>query len=144
MRRRAMTRRGAAWCLAGLVAALAAGCGGTDGRIPVTGTLTLDGAPLAGVLVRFHASLDTKGNGGYALTDSAGRFNATTLQARPGLYPGDYAVTLAYSEDSNEPQPVAAPSQIPGVYANPESTPLKMTIAGSRAELALKATGSGT
>lgn len=125
-----------------VVAALTAGCGGTDGRIPVAGTVTLDGKPAAGLLVRFYASLETKGNGGYGHTDSAGRFTATTLQARPGIYPGEYAVTLAYPEEPVEPQPVATLSKIPGVYANPENTPLKVTIAGPRAELELKATSS--
>jgi hypothetical protein len=131
---------GGAWKFVAIASVLVAGCGGTDGRVPVNGTVTLDGKPAAGLLVRFYASLETKGNGGYGYTDASGRFTATTLQARPGLYPGDYAVTLEYSDDSPEPQPVSTPSKILGVYANPVSTPLKVTIDAPRAELDLRAT----
>jgi hypothetical protein len=136
-----MTRRGAGWSLAALVTALAVGCNRTDGRIPVTGSVTLDGAPATGIFVRFYAALETKGNGGYAYTDAAGRFTATTLQARPGLYPGEYAVTLGPPEEGpGQEEPAATPVRIPGGYSNPETTPLKVTVTAPRADLTIEAT----
>ena len=133
--------RGLQWWSAVLALVVVAGCSRMDGRIPVTGTLMIDGTPAAGVYMRFYASLDTKGNGGYAYTDEAGRFTATTLQSRPGLYPGEYAVTLEPpTEGPGQARAVANPAKIPGGYGNPETTPLNMTVTGPRADVVLQAT----
>jgi hypothetical protein len=142
MKRGALSRRQAAWCVAALVAA-AAGCNRMDGRIPVTGRVTLDGKPLFGVVVRFYPSPDTYGNGGYGVADAAGRFTATTLQARPGLYPGSYSITLEYLDGFMPPGAEAARVRIPGGYSDPESTKLKVTVAEPRADLDLQVAGPG-
>lgn len=140
--RRVMGRRiGAARWTAAFAALLLAGCGGTDGRIPVTGRVTLDGKPLFGVVVRFHAAPETKGNGGYGVADASGRFTAKTLQGRPGLYPGDYAIALEYIDVFMTPETEAARVKIPAGYANSDGTPWKVTVAPPRAELDLQASG---
>lgn len=142
MKRGALSRRQAAWCVAALVAA-AAGCNRMNGRIPVTGRVTLDGKPLFGVVVRFYPSPDTYGNGGYGVADAAGRFTATTLQARPGLYPGSYSITLEYLDAFMPPGAEAARVKLPGGYANADGSPWKVTIAAPRADLDLQATSGG-
>jgi len=120
---------GGAWRLVAIASVLVAGCGGTDGRVPVNGTVTLDGKPAAGVTVWFHASPETKGNGGYADTDASGRFTATTHQARPGLYPGEYAITVtAAGAQSSSDDGVSTGGPVPGVYSRPETTPFRITI----------------
>jgi hypothetical protein len=121
---------------------LVAGCEGTDGRVPVQGTLTLDGAPAAGVSVAFHPSPETKGNGGRAQTDAAGRFTATTHQLRPGLYPGEYAITLTTVQPSSGQPADDSQERMPAPYAQAESTPLKISIDGRQGPLALEATSA--
>lgn len=120
---------------------VAAGCGGSDGRVPVSGTVTLDGRPAAGVTVWFHASPKTKGNGGYADTDAAGSFTATTHQARPGLYPGEYAITVtAAGARSGSDDGASTRGPVPGVYTRPETTPFRITIDGRQGPLDLAVT----
>ncbi len=83
----------------GCVSALAlfAGCpGGGEGgldTIPVTGTVTLDGSPLAGARVSFSP----KGGGRAAvgLTDESGRFELTTNVAGDGALAGSYGVAIS-------------------------------------------------
>jgi hypothetical protein len=132
---------GGAWKFVAIASVLVAGCGGTDGRVPVNGTVTLDGKPAAGLTVWFHASPDTKGNGGYADTDSAGRFDATTHQARPGLYPGRYAITVTPAlAGSSLDEGVSPAGPVPGIYTRPETTPLATTIDGRQGPLDLAVT----
>jgi len=141
MRRDSAAQQGTIWVL-GIAGILAAGCG-TDGRVPVKGTVTLDGRPLKGVTVVFHASPSTKGNGGYADTNASGRFQATTHQMRPGLYPGDYTITVELPKYPPVGQPVDPdPPRIPGRYGSPEKTPFALKIDGRQGPLALEMTSS--
>lgn len=63
--------------------------------IPVTGTVQLDGEPLGGTAVKFLPYGDTKGKGGYAITDSAGNFEAKDYSMAEGIEPGVYNVTFS-------------------------------------------------
>ncbi len=131
-------RIGATGCLAGFLGLLVAGCGTTDGRVPVEGTVIIDGQPAAGVTVWFHAAAETKGNGGYADTDSGGRFTGRTHQGRPGLYPGSYAITLSVGQSAEGvPDGGGRGTSIPGVYTRPETTPFQMTLNGRQGPLEL-------
>lgn len=126
-----------------LAVLVAAGCSRMEGRIPVTGRVTLDDKPLFGVVARFHAAPETQGNGGYGVADAAGRFTAKTLQGRPGLYPGDYTVTLEYIDVFMTPETEAARVKIPAGYANSDGTPWKVTVVRPRAEFDLRASSGG-
>ena len=120
------------------------GCGESGPELaPVTGTVTLDDKPLFGVVARFHAAPETQGNGGYGVADAAGRFTAKTLQGRPGLYPGDYTVTLEYIDVFMTPETEAARVKIPAGYANSDGTPWKVTVVRPRAEFDLRASSGG-
>ncbi|MHB0957176.1 MAG: carboxypeptidase-like regulatory domain-containing protein [Pirellulaceae bacterium] len=74
------------------------GCGGS-GQVPVTGTVTLDGAPLEGAAVFFVPVVDdtqpqskqTRANG---QTDASGNFTLGTV-AGPGAVPGSYKVGVS-------------------------------------------------
>jgi hypothetical protein len=68
------------------------GCGQKPSGIPVTGIVTIDGAPVGGATVTFTP---VGGQGGVAvgMTDGSGRFNLSS-GAGSGALPGSYAVTI--------------------------------------------------
>ena len=81
--------------------ALIAGCGdGSIATINVTGTVTVDGEPLAGANVSFSPKSDGQGNPGFAVTDADGRFRLQTLLGAvdAGTTPGEYYVTITKTE----------------------------------------------
>ena len=65
----------------------------------VTGTITINGVPTAGVNVTF-ISFDGTGSDGYAMTDKDGKYQLQTLAgaANAGTTPGKYAVKFDYKE----------------------------------------------
>lgn len=114
--------------LAVLVTTLS-GCGGPrrpEGPplIPVTGTVQLDGKPLAGATVTFNPLAGTKGNGGFAVTDADGKFTLTDYAERPGCPEGEYGVTFSRMTQTDgspippgsSPETVKMVEQIPRVY----------------------------
>lgn len=73
------------------VAVLAAGCG--TGLVTVSGTVTLDGSPVAGAKVTFIPTGD--GIPASGTTDAAGRYELAIGSGRLGVPPGRYAVTVS-------------------------------------------------
>lgn len=78
------------------------GCGGNDSGlnlVPVSGTITLDGAPLTGADVEF-ISQNVKvnedglgGSSGFTNTDGSGHFEMYTA-SYAGIQPGEYRVRI--------------------------------------------------
>ena len=66
------------------------GCSGTDGRVSVSGKVTLDGDPLDSGLISFRPAAGTSAN------SSGGQITAGSyeLPASKGLKPGKYVVTV--------------------------------------------------
>jgi len=94
----------------------------------VTGTVTLDGKPLAGATIVFRPQ---KGRPASGVTDGQGRYSLSTSAKDDGALPGVYRVTIAAdSQDpakSNEPQSnrrAADKPAIPARYSNPATTGL--------------------
>ena len=90
----------AALCLA------AAGCGGRGYDVaPVSGTVTLDQRPVAGVHVGFQPMAPDEehlrpGPGSYGTTDENGRFRLEVVEpAQPGAVVGRHRVRFALSEE---------------------------------------------
>ncbi len=80
-------------CGAGmLVLFLLAGCGGSGELVSATGTVTLDGEPLAGVIVEFHPVSDTGSTASFGLTGADGRFRMMRTAFESGVAPGEYLV----------------------------------------------------
>ena len=85
-----------------LIAVGLVGCGaGGPAVVPVSGTVTLDGKPLAGANVSFQPTGDGKtdkpGVGSAAVTDAAGKFTLKTAEAalRPGAVVGKHVVRIS-------------------------------------------------
>ena len=91
-----------AMLLAAFVSAI--GCGSNDGRLPVSGTVTIDGAPLDGGAINFQP---LPGSGGHSSGGSVqgGKFR---IPADRGLPPGDYRITIVAMKETgrtiNDPQ----------------------------------------
>jgi hypothetical protein len=71
----------------------ATGCGGGRKPVAVSGTITLDGKPLAGATVTF-SPVEGHGRSAGGLTDDSGEFDLTTFNSGDGALPGDYKVIV--------------------------------------------------
>ena len=85
----------------GLMLLAVLGCAQQSGEkldtVPVSGTVTLDGAPVEGASVAFSPSAP----GGMAAsgkTDSSGRYKLTTRDPDDGALPGSYLVMISKTE----------------------------------------------
>lgn len=139
---------------------LAVGCG--DGGIPlvpVHGTVTLAGKPLAGKTVKFVPEAGTPGQGGGGNTDKDGKYTALAVRPgatrdKPGLPAGSYRVVVTepmfpidlpvQSANDTEPAPaIGLPPAtkkptIPAIYGNPETTPLRVEVSREKGEINLQ------
>lgn len=78
-----------------LTAASLLGCGGTNGVVPVEGTVTLDGKPFGNVQVLFYLPGKGPETNFSAITDTEGRFTLASLRGKqPGVTPAAYSVSL--------------------------------------------------
>lgn len=127
-----------------LAAAAIAGCGRTEGLVPVSGRVVIDGAPLEDAVVRFFPQPGVKGNGGGARTDAMGKFTLISPQGRSGIFPGDYSVTVSCRKPSAKAEqqikevralgitPVIVDRDmtelLPKAYCKPETSPLRVTV----------------
>lgn len=89
-----MTSRTIGVCVAFSFVLLATGCGPKGpAMIPVTGTVKLDGAPVAGAGVTFMPV--SGGRPATGETDANGNFKLTTEKANDGALEGDYLVAVS-------------------------------------------------
>jgi len=105
---------------------------------PVTGTVTLNGSPIAGATVSFQAVDGSRSS--VAITDESGRYELTTFVRGDGAVPGEYKVAVTkFTQAIVEPVPGAKyepPSgpipdpknQLPAKYANADNSGLKVTV----------------
>lgn len=85
--------------LLGLV--VATGCSKDLGYRKLTGTVTMDGQPLAGASLTFYPSAGA-GEGGSGLTGADGKYDVTagsSPEGGLGLMPGTYKVTIVKFEE---------------------------------------------
>ncbi len=133
----------------GMVAAsvvLMAGCHSAKGpaTYPTTGSVTLNGMPVAGAMVTFAAAgqggagveaIASGMAGAQAQTDAEGRFEMKVMldggkTTKPGLPAGEYAVTVVKMEFAGgTPSPTSPPKNtLPAKYASAQSSTLKATV----------------
>ena len=87
---------------------LMAGCGGSDttpGLVPVTGTVTLDGAPLDGAAVTFLPQFGDSERAPRGLTSADGTYELFYANNEPGVKPGAYTVSVSRPIDESETLP---------------------------------------
>jgi hypothetical protein len=120
-----------------LVLILFAGCGGSK-TSPVSGSVLLDGKPLAGATVQFVPQ-EGKGRDATGGTDASGHFTMSD-----GVFPGTYKVVITPATPaappvqyatSDEAMSAAAKtpvkkdaSNFPQKYARPDQTPLTLEV----------------
>lgn len=82
--------------LVGLTVLTLVGCGEkkTLDTVPVSGTVTLDGAPVEGANVVF-APTSGGGSAASGVTDASGHYKLTTLDPGDGAMPGSYSVMIS-------------------------------------------------
>ena len=121
------------------------GC--SDGRLktePVSGVITLDGAPLDGATVSFAPKVSGQGAVGFGRTNEKGRYVLQTMSGHPdaGTLPGEYAVTVKKYKlvptgrmvhDSETGEMVAEMDSVfifpeMAVYADAAKTPFSATV----------------
>src|SRR5439155_4989622 len=66
---------------------------------PVTGTVTLQGKPVAGAAITFVPT-GSEGEAASAITDPDGKYALTTWQAGDGARPGEYRVKVSKQEQT--------------------------------------------
>jgi hypothetical protein len=130
-----------------LVATL--GCSQGSGNLAtVSGVVTQNGAPLDGVKVIFHSTVEAEGkrpDSYAALTDSAGMYLIAQIGKNPGIPPGMYKVTVIKLEQKgnlptegfDEGQLAAsgmARNLLPKDYENPITTKLSVTLEAGKNE----------
>ena len=112
------------------------GTGGGLATVKVTGTVTLDGEPVAGASVRFSPKTEGQGHPGSARTDAKGFYQLSTALGKDnaGTTPGDYLVAISKVEvDPNAPPPKPGFSEqtrslIPVRYAQTSTSELTATV----------------
>ncbi|UUO07289.1 carboxypeptidase-like regulatory domain-containing protein [Blastopirellula sp. J2-11] len=110
-----------------LIAAIGCGRGNPLGLVPVSGRVTLDGAPLADATVSF---IPEQGRPASGTTNAEGRFELTTLDPGDGVMPGDHKVTvMKYADHDAEKNPYARlVSLVPVHYVELKTTPLTVSV----------------
>jgi len=120
-------------CL-GLFLALSLGCGKHESSI--TGTVTLDGAPLSRGTVTFHPK--TEGAAAYARIDAEGNYTVKTGD-QEGLKPGKYVATVVATAPPGpgESETAVGKLLIPARYGTVEQSGLEYTITRGTNEIDL-------
>lgn len=116
-----------------VLVALVAGCGGDGVRLyPVTGQVTVDGAPPDGLVLLFHPQ-QGEGQPASASTDERGAFRAV-FNGDPGMPAGRYTVTAVWPDPAKARkaggmgQSPDAPDLLNGRYVRAAQSKLEVEI----------------
>ncbi len=127
-------------CLTVALIALS-GCGATNSAlVPVGGIVTMNGQPVAELIVTFTPTGETLGNGALGGTDTEGRFILMDVRGEPGAYVGEYRVSLYPTPTGNTaglPTDVVSSGAagIPAIFLDPNNSPLRAIVPKSGAEV---------
>ena len=138
---------------------VALGCGGGSSGpplVPVEGTVTFEGQPLANANVQLIPQGQNLGQTGFAKTDTAGKFAIGTADGKTkGAAAGEYKVVISKHVKPDGSDYVARPDEdpmlanfkelLPAVYSNPEQTKLSTNVpAEGKKDVSFKLTKSGS
>ena len=119
------------------------GCGGADqsqglpATVPVTGQVTLDGAPIEGAVVTFVPTGKTMGIECVGRTDDTGMYTPKQTRGGEGVPPGTYTVVISRFLRDGKPVTSTAPGagamgvlpeSLPPKYSDPTVTKLTATV----------------
>lgn len=114
---------------------------------PVTGTVEMDGKPLAGATVNFKPKAAKQHYGAHGTTDAAGKYTLKTDigngKTTPGAPLGQYDVTVSkFVKEDGSPLPSDAndPNQMLGAR---DSIPMAYTSAGGHPDMNFEVTATG-
>lgn len=99
--------------------------------IPVKGEVSVDGAPVAGVLVQLHATADVsagKASVTMGSTNDKGLFAITTYSEGDGVPAGDYVATFTWPVLQLN-QAAEAPDRLKNRYKDPSKSTFKVSVA---------------
>lgn len=83
-----------------------AGCGDPGiGAVPVTGTITVDGTAMEGVMVVYTPADGSTGRAASGRTDAAGKYILTTEINGDGAIPGEYKIAVTKHENADDDLP---------------------------------------
>jgi hypothetical protein len=135
---------------AGLAIGLAVlvGCSSKSGKVPVSGSVLVDGAPGSLTVVTFWTEDPSgpPGNGGRVMTDDKGQFTIGDKESDTGLLPGNYKITFSRFVDSKGKAvhgggkksessfEVPSKESIPEKYRDRASTPTTATVSSRPTE----------
>ncbi len=123
----------------GVLALAAVGCAKPGPPLTeVKGTLSLDGKPLDGAVIRFNPIGETPGHGGIAVADSEGKYVAIAggTDKLPGLPAGEYKVLITRQRRPDDTPPAQdvpdiisdAKETVPPPYSSSRDTPLRAKV----------------
>jgi hypothetical protein len=118
--------------------------------VPVTGRIMMNGKPVSEFIVTFAPIGETLGSGSIGFTDKEGNFTLDDVRGKPGAHVGQYKIHLY---PAPAPRPDGVPSDVvslggggvPGIYIDPNATPLVVLVppSGCSVAVTLTATGEG-
>ncbi len=132
------------WCaMTTLCLLMLTSCGGNKGgpaTVKVTGTVTLNGAPIDGATVLFTPDIGSNDGrlASQAATDSEGRFALTTHvgggKFKSGIVPGKYVVAITKLDTTATKNTFLPPKNLlPPKYADPKSSQLNAEVIAGQA-----------
>lgn len=123
-----------------LLATGVCGCGTRDGLGEVTGTVTLDGQPLAGAAVEF---IPEKGKVSYGRTDDSGHYSMMFSRTATGAVVGKNKVRITTYEltDRGDGKIEASPERVPTKYNSATELEVDVTGNGDTFDFDLKTEG---
>ncbi len=122
----------------GLVGTMLGCSDGRPSRVPVAGTVTIDGQPLAFGGIAFRPT--SGGRTGGAGIESDGRFSVTMYEVGDGLPPGSYQVLVSAIEPINE---TSQRWHAPQKYASFETSGLVVEITKATKDITFDLTWKG-
>jgi hypothetical protein len=111
-----------------------AGCGPKYSTIPVKGTLTCDGQPVADVIVQFAPA---EGRASSGTTQADGSFEMVYTMDQKGVEPGQHKVTVSWSpaDDSDSAPPELVQKVLDDFKAN---GPIEATVDSAQDNFEIK------